>query len=95
MLNGIFQSDLTRKLDVISLPSKLRAQIEGQRSRLAAIETKDGRGRQAIQESFIAGYRAIAWSAAALAVASSVCAVALITTERRPERETHSVSGSG
>jgi EmrB/QacA subfamily drug resistance transporter len=85
MLNGIFQSDLTRKLDAISLPPKVRAQIEGQRSKLAAIETKDGRGRQAVRESFIAGYRAIAWSAAALAVASSLCAMALISTERRSE----------
>jgi len=83
ILNGIFQSDLTRKLDALSVPSTVRAQIEGQRSKLAAIETKDVLGRQAIEGSFIAGYRAIAWSAAALAVASSLSALALVSNEKR------------
>jgi predicted MFS family arabinose efflux permease len=83
MLNGIFQTDLSRKLEALSVPSRVRAQIEGQRSRLAAIETKDAPGRQAIEESFIAGYRTIAWSAAALAVASSLSALVLVSNEKR------------
>ncbi len=85
LLSGVFQSVLERRLDSLDLAPAVRAQIEAQRSRLAAAETTDVRGRQAIQEAFIAGYRAVLWVAMGLAFASSLSAAALIRTERRSE----------
>jgi MFS family permease len=82
MLNGIFQSALSRKLDALSLPPAARAEIDAQRPKLAAIETKDVRSQQAVEESFVSGYRAIVYVAVALAVASALTAAALVSDER-------------
>jgi MFS family permease len=83
LLSGVFQSALDRRLDSLAVPPPVRAEIEAQRSKLAAAETKDARGRRAIQESFVEGYRTVLWVAVGLALASSLSAAALITTERR------------
>ena len=64
LLSGVFQSALERRLDRLDLAPAVRAQIEAQRSRLAAAETRDARGRQAIEEAFVAGYRTVLWVAA-------------------------------
>ena len=69
----------------LGLVPAVRAKIEARRSRLAAAETGDARGRQAIQEAFVAGYRAVLWVGVGLALASSLSAAALIRTERRLE----------
>jgi EmrB/QacA subfamily drug resistance transporter len=82
MLNSVFQSALSRKFDALSLPPAVAADIEAQRSRLAAIEIKDVRAQQAVKESFVSGFRAIVGIAVALAVASSLSALALVSNER-------------
>jgi EmrB/QacA subfamily drug resistance transporter len=79
VLNSVFQAALNRQLD--SLAPAVRADIESQRSKLAAIETKDARARRAVEESFFAGYRTVLWLAAGLAAASSVSAAVLIANE--------------
>jgi EmrB/QacA subfamily drug resistance transporter len=84
LLSGIFQSALERRLDRLDLAPAARAQIEAQRSRLAAAETRDARGRQAVEGAFVAGYRTVLWIAAGLALASSLSAAALIR-EQKPE----------
>jgi EmrB/QacA subfamily drug resistance transporter len=85
LLSGVFQSALEHRLDSLDVTPTVRAQIEAQRSRLAAAETKDVRGRQAIEEAFVAGYRAVLWVAMGLALASSLSAAALIRSARESE----------
>jgi EmrB/QacA subfamily drug resistance transporter len=85
LLSGVFQVTLTRQLDSLNLAPPVRTQIEAQRSKLAAAETEDARGRRAIEDAFVAGYRTVLWLAAGLAFASSLSAALLITTERRPQ----------
>jgi EmrB/QacA subfamily drug resistance transporter len=83
LLTGVFVRSLERKLDRLSLAPEARAQIEAQRSKLAAAVTDDPRGRQAIDDAFVDGYRVVLWVAAGLAVASSLSAAALITSAKR------------
>jgi len=83
LLSGVFQSALEHRLDSLDVTPAVRAQIEAQRSRLAAAETRDVRGRHAIEEAFVAGYRAVLWVATGLALASSLSAAALIRSERQ------------
>ena len=85
VLTGVFQSALDQRLDRLALAPAVREEIEAQRSKLAAAQTEDPRGRQAIAEAFVAGYRSVLWVAVGLALASSVSAAALITTEKRSE----------
>jgi EmrB/QacA subfamily drug resistance transporter len=82
LLNGVFQGGLDRRLDTLAVTPEARAQIDSQRSKLAAAETDDPRARQAIKESFVAGYRAVLWVAAGLAFASSLSAAMLIEGRR-------------
>jgi hypothetical protein len=83
LLNGVFQTALDRRLDTLALAPQARAQIDAQRSKLAAAETQDPRGRQAIDEAFVAGYRTVMWVAAGLALASSLSAAIFIDSVRR------------
>jgi EmrB/QacA subfamily drug resistance transporter len=86
ILGGVFQRDLPRRLESLHVGPAVRAQIEAQQDKLAAAETGDARGREAIDEAFVAGYRTVLWLAAGLALASAVSAAALITTGSDPSR---------
>jgi EmrB/QacA subfamily drug resistance transporter len=77
-LSSVFNHSLDRKMDSLSLSRAVRIQLNSQRPKLAAAETSDSGGRQAIQESFIAGYRVVVWIAAILGLASSLTASILI-----------------
>jgi len=76
-----FNRALDRELDALNLPPAIRAEIDAQRRNLGAAETTDIKGREAIQRSFVAGYRYVLWIAVALAVASSATAAVLIEPE--------------
>jgi EmrB/QacA subfamily drug resistance transporter len=77
-LNSAFSRTLDRKMDAMSLSPAVREELNGQRQKLAAAQSSDARGRQAIQESFVQGYRVVIWIAAALGLASSLTAALLI-----------------
>jgi EmrB/QacA subfamily drug resistance transporter len=83
LLSGVFERALDYRLDSLAVPPSVRTEINTQRSKLTAAETKDPRARQAIKEAFVAGYRTVLWVAAGLAVASSLSAAVLIKTEKR------------
>jgi MFS family permease len=81
-LTSVFQSTLDRRLDGLALSPAVRNQIETQRFKLAGARTADAQARQAIQESFVSGFRAVMWVAVGLALASSLSAAALVTGEK-------------
>jgi len=81
VLTNTFNARLDQRLDALHLPPQAREQIYKQRPKLAAIETNQVPIRQAINESFAAGFRAIVWIAALLAIASSVSAALLIDSK--------------
>ena len=87
MMTMVFQKVLDRELNLLAVEPVVRAQVWAQRSKLAAAEIEDARGREAINKAFVAGYRVVLWVAASLALASSLSAVALISTERRLQHE--------
>ena len=88
IVSAAFNRALDREIGSLGLPSGVRAQIDGQRSKLGAAETDDPKGRQAIERSFVAGYRSVVWIAVALAVASAVTAAALIDRDRARDLRT-------
>ena len=85
LLSGVFQKALDRQLDRLDVAPEVRAQIQAQRAKLAAAETRDARGRQAIEEAFVEGYRTVLWVSVGLALASSLSAAVLIGRERKAE----------
>jgi EmrB/QacA subfamily drug resistance transporter len=80
-LSSVFNATLDRRLDRLALPADVRREIDTQRPKLAAIEIADPRGREAIKEAFVTGFRVVVWVAAGLALASSLSAAWLIRTK--------------
>src|SRR5262249_41218391 len=78
VLTNIFNQNLNLRLNSLQVSATTPRRIEIQRSRLAAIETDDILVRNAVNGSFIAGYQAVVWTAAALSIASSLSALVLI-----------------
>jgi EmrB/QacA subfamily drug resistance transporter len=78
VLTGVFGRNLDQRLRASDVPASTRSEIEVQRPKLAAIQTDDVRGREAISASFVDGFRVVAWLAAILATASGVTAAAMI-----------------
>ncbi len=86
LLSGIFQTALAQNLKHLNVSPEVSAQVEAERSKLAAIETDDPMARKAVDEAFLAGYRLVLWLAAGLALASSISAAFLIGPETKRAR---------
>jgi EmrB/QacA subfamily drug resistance transporter len=87
VLHAAFNRALDRELRALNLAPAIHAQIDAQRRDLGAADTTDPGGRQAIQRSFLAGYRDVLWIAVALALAGSATAATWIDRDRpRPLR---------
>lgn len=82
VLYAAFNRALDRHLSALNPPPAIRAEIDAQRRNLGAAHTTDVNGREAIQRSFVTGYRYVVWIAVVLAIASSGSAAAFI--ERHP-----------
>jgi MFS family permease len=82
VLNGVFNHSLDRRLAESRVPAETRAAIDAQRTKLAAASSPDPRGRQAIEEAFVDGFRTVVWIAAGLSLASSLAAAVLIDGRR-------------
>jgi EmrB/QacA subfamily drug resistance transporter len=81
VLNGVFNRALDQRLHSLALPAAVTSQVDAERPRLAAAQTTNRLGQRAIEESFVAGFRVVAWIAAALAFASALSAAVLIRNE--------------
>ena len=83
VLITVFNRDLDKRLDRLSVPSELRQQIDAQRPKLAAIQTTNSDVRNAIAQSFVAGYRILLSIAVGLSVASSLSAAFFVDLKRQ------------
>jgi EmrB/QacA subfamily drug resistance transporter len=83
VLITVFNRDLDRHLNSLSVPSEVQQQIDAQRSKLAAIRTTNSDAREAIAKSFVAGYRTVLWIAVALSVAGSLSAAFFVHVKRQ------------
>lgn len=79
----MFNRNLDDRLGSLSLSAAVKGHVEVQRPKLPAIETDDSRVREAVQESFVAGYRSVVCIAEALGILSSLAAATLIDSRPR------------
>ena len=59
VLIAVFNRDLDRRIERLSVSLELRQQIDSQRSKLAAIQTTDFQASKAIRESLVVAYRSV------------------------------------
>jgi predicted MFS family arabinose efflux permease len=85
VLYNVFSARLDERLASAHVSAEVRQKIEAQKPKLAAIETDDPTARQAIHESFIAGYRVVLLICAGLALASAASAALLIPRDTTPQ----------
>ncbi|HTJ23459.1 MAG TPA: MFS transporter [Gemmatimonadaceae bacterium] len=78
VLSVQFNHSLDRRLASSPIPPVQRAEIDGQRPRLAGAQLNDPRSREIVNDAFVDGFRVVAWISAALALAASLSAALLV-----------------
>ena len=78
MLYNTFNHELNHHLDALALSPAQRHEVDQQRPKLAAAETRDVHVRRAVEQSFIAGYHVVLWTAIGLSSAAAFCALVLM-----------------
>ena len=78
VLIAVFNRNLDVHLRTLSVPQDVQRQINSQRLKLAAIQTTNADAREAINLSFVTGYRTLLWVAVALSIAGSISAGVLV-----------------
>ena len=78
VLTTRFNRTLNQRLDAFHVAAPIREQVDRQRPELAAIATDDENAREAVKQSFVAGFRSVVWIAVILAVGSSIIAAAMV-----------------
>jgi EmrB/QacA subfamily drug resistance transporter len=86
---GVFSASLDARLDRMDLSGEIRSEMEAAKTHLGAAEAPEGveavtaaHIERAIDESFVAGFRAVMLASAGLALASALVA-ALLVSDRR------------
>jgi hypothetical protein len=72
VLAHVFDSTLNARLATLGLSGDLTAQIVEQKAKMAGIQVADTTARQAIDEAFVAGFRAVMLVSAGLAALSAI-----------------------
>ena len=82
---GTFSANLDARLEGMDLPGGVRSELEAAKDNLGAAEAPEGvdartaaKIERAIDESFVAGFRAVMLASAGLALASAVAAALLV-----------------
>jgi EmrB/QacA subfamily drug resistance transporter len=87
ILVAVFNHSLDRRVAGSGLSATQKTIIDSQRARLAGGDVHDPASRQLVFASFVDGYRAVLWTAAALALASSLTAALMIRTTASSARK--------
>jgi EmrB/QacA subfamily drug resistance transporter len=90
VMSHAFERELDRRLASSNVPPALRAEMNLQRARLAAMEIPASAStatraelKRAVAESFVAGFRLVMLISAVLALLSAVCAWFMLDAKRR------------
>ena len=88
---GAFSASLDTRLQRMEIPGEVRTEMEAAKADLGAAEAPAGVNagteaqiERAIDESFVAGFRAVMLASAGLALASALIAALLIGDRKRP-----------
>ncbi len=81
-LSSVFSKSLDHQMNSMNLSPETRNELTTQKSKLAGAQTNDPQAHQAIQQSFLAGYRTIIWISVMFALASSMTASLLIKSAK-------------
>lgn len=89
-----FGVNLDRKINALDIPAEIRQQVENDKNNLAAVKVPENASeeskqiiRQAVNESFVAGFRLVACIAAGLALLSAICAWFLVAGKETENNE--------
>ncbi len=88
-----FSHALDHKLAALHLAPAVRAQVEANRTSLAAVSYPDAKLQGVIYDAFLVGYREILWLASALAAVAALCGFFLL--DSTPQKAVKGAAAAG